>query len=221
MYLSRPPCGARHARRVIDVAVDTASRSKATRCALRDATGSVRSAAGLHGTPIERSESPCECPFACRGRPLAASLAQSVRCRRDESARIATAHRYTPALHGLRCRRVDSPPSCMHIRAAATCIADRVCMFMWCVCMLARARQSLTKKSPLPALIMHIPAAAACRSHIPVTGSQCHECHIGRASVRVRACASAHAARSDGNHPSPPRMGIFSQRQQNADRACR
>jgi hypothetical protein len=147
----------------------------------------VRSAAGLHGTPNERSESPCECPFACRGRPLAASLAQSVRCRRDESARIATAHRYTPALHGLRCRRVDSPPSCMHIRAAATCIADRVCMFMWCVCMLARARQSLTKKSPLPALIMHIPAAAACRSHIPVTGSQCHECHIGRASVRVRA----------------------------------
>ena len=147
----------------------------------------VRSAAGLHGTPNERSESPCECPFACRGRPLAASLAQSVRCRRDESARIATAHRYTPALHGLRYRPVDSPPSCMHIRAAATCIADRVCMFMWWVCMLARARQSLTKKSPLPALIMHIPAAAACRSHIPVTGSQCHECHIGRASVRVRA----------------------------------
>ena len=91
----------------------------------------VRSAAGLHGTPNERSESPCECPFACRGRPLAASLAQSVRCRRDESARIATAHRYTPALHGLRYRPVDSPPSCMHIRAAATCIADRVCMFMW------------------------------------------------------------------------------------------
>ena len=180
----------------------------------------VRSAAGLHGTPNERSESPCECPFACRGRPLAASLAQSVRCRRDESARIATAHRYTPALHGLRCRRVDSPPSCMHIRAAATCIADRVCMFMWCVCMRTRARQSLTKKSPLPALIMHIPTAAACRSHIPVTGSQCHECHIGRASARARACASAHAARSDGNHPSPPRMCIFSQ-QQLADRACR
>jgi hypothetical protein len=151
----------------------------------------VRSAAGLHGTPNERSESPCECPFACRGRPLAASLAQSVRCRRDESARIATAHRYTPALHGLRCRRVDSPPSCMHIRAAATCIADRVCMFMWCVCMLARARQSLTKKSPLPALIMHIPTAAACRSHIPVTGSQCHECHFGRASERARVCECA------------------------------
>ena len=147
----------------------------------------VRSAAGrLHGTPNERSESPCECPFGCRGRPLAASLAQSVRCRRDESARIATAHRYTPALHGLRYRPVDSPPSCMHIRAAATCIADRVCMFMWCVCVLARARQSLPKKSPLHALIMHIPAAAACRSHIPVTGSQCHECHIGRASVSVR-----------------------------------
>jgi hypothetical protein len=185
MYLSRPPCGARHARRVIDVAVDTVPVVLRPQAALSEMLP-VRSAAGLHGTPNERSESPCECPFACRGRPLAASLAQSVRCRRDESARIATAHRYTPALHGLRCRPVDSLPSCMHIRAAATCIADRVCMFMWCVCVLARARQSLTKKSPLHALIMHIPAAAACRSHIPVTGSQCHECHIGRASVRVR-----------------------------------
>ena len=187
MYLSRPPCGARHARRVIDVAVDTVPVVLRPQAALSEMLP-VRSAAGLNGTPNERSESPCECPFACRGRPLAASLAQSVRCRRDESARIATAHRYTPALHGLRCRPGDSPPSCMHIRAAATCIADRVCMFMWCVCVLARARQSLTKKSPLPALIMHIPAAAPCRSHIPVTGSQCHECHIGRASVRVRAC---------------------------------
>jgi hypothetical protein len=37
-------------------------------------------------------------------------------------------------LHGLRCRPVDSVPSCMHIRAAATCIADRVCMCM-CVCL--------------------------------------------------------------------------------------
>ena len=164
----------------------------------------VRSAAGLPGTPNGRSESPCECPFACRGRPLAASLAQSVRCRRDESARIATASRYTPALHGLRCRPVDSPPSCMHVRAAATCIADRVCIFMWCVCVLARARQSLTKKSPLPALIMHIPAAAACRSHIPVTGSQCHECHIGRASVRARVRASARGRIKNGNHPPPP-----------------
>ena len=186
MYLSRPPCGARHARRVIDVAVDTVPVVLRPQAALSEMLP-VRSAAGLPGTPNGRSESPCECPFACRGRPLAASLAQSVRCRRDESARIATAYRYTPALHGLRCRPVDSPPSCMHVRAAATCIADRVCMFMWCVCVLARARQSLTKKSPLPALIMHIPAAAACRSHIPVTGSQCHECHIGRASVRVRA----------------------------------
>ncbi len=185
MYLSRPPCDARHARRVIDVAVDTVPVVLRPQAALSEMLP-VRYAAGLHGTPNESSESPCECPFACRGRPLAASLAQSVRCRRDESARIATAHRYTPALHGLRCRPVDSPHSCMHIRAAATCIADRVCMFMWCVCVLARARQSLTKNSPLPALIIHIPAAAACRSHIPVTGSQCHECHIGRASVSVR-----------------------------------
>ena len=163
----------------------------------------VRSAAGLPGTPNGRSESPCECPFACRGRPLAASLAQSVRCRRDESARIATAYRYTPALHGLRCRPVDSPPSCMHVRAAATCIADRVCIFMWCVCVLARARQSLTKKSPLPALIMHIPAAAACRCHIPVTGSQCHMCHIGRASVRVGARVRVRA-RQDLTAITPP-----------------
>ena len=170
----------------------------------------VRSAAGLPGTPNGRSESPCECPFACRGRPLAASLAQSVRCRRDESARIATASRYTPALHGLRCRPVDSPPSCMHVRAAATCIADRVCIFMWCVCVLARARQSLTKKSPLPALIMHIPAAAACRSHIPVTGSQCHECHIGRASVRARVRASARGRIKNGNHPPPPLAYAYS-----------
>jgi hypothetical protein len=48
MYLSRPPCGARHARRVIDVAVDTASRSKATSCALRDATGAIRSRLTWH-----------------------------------------------------------------------------------------------------------------------------------------------------------------------------
>ena len=108
----------------------------------------VRSAAGLHGTPNERSESPCECPFACRGRPLAASLAQSVRCRRDESARIATAHRYTPALHGLRCRRVDSPPSCIHIRAALTCIADRVCMFMWCLHACSGAAESHEEIAP-------------------------------------------------------------------------
>ena len=109
MYLSRPPCGARHARRVIDVAVGTVPVVLRPQAALSEMLP-VRSAAGLHGTPNERTESPCECPFACRGRPLAASLAQSVRCRRDESARIATAHRYTPALHGLRCRRVDSPP---------------------------------------------------------------------------------------------------------------
>ena len=160
----------------------------------------VRSAAGLPGTPNGRSESPCECPFACRGRPLAASLAQSVRCRRDESARIATASRYTPALHGLRCRPVDSPPSCMHVRAAATCIADRVCIFMWCVCVLARARQSLTKKSPLPALIMHIPAAAACRCHIPVTGSQCTSVTLG-----VQACARVRVrARQDLTAITPP-----------------
>ena len=132
----------------------------------------VRSAAGLHGTPNERSESPCECPFACRGRPLAASLAQSVRCRRDESARIATAHRYTPALHGLRCRPVDSAPSCMQIRAASTCIADRVCTCMWCVCVLARARarQNLTKKSPLPASCIYPQQQLA-----DLTSGQCHE----------------------------------------------
>jgi hypothetical protein len=183
----------------------------------------VRSAAGLPGTPNERSESPCECPFACRGRPLAASLAQSVR--RDESARIATAHRYTPALHGLRCRPVDSAPHvCIY---ALHQLALRIaCACMWCVCVLARARararQSLTKKSPLPALIMHIPAAAACRCHMPVTGSQCHECHIGRASVRTRACVRVRARQdlTAITPPPPPHMRMFSQ-QQLADRACR
>ena len=154
MYLSRPPCGARHARRVIDVAVGTVPVVLRPQAALSEMLP-VRSAAGLHGTPNERSESPCECPFACRGRPLAASLAQSVRCRRDESARIATAHRYTPALHGLRYRPVDSPPSCMHIRAAATCIADRSRVHVHVVCLRACSGAAESPEEIAPARIDH------------------------------------------------------------------
>jgi hypothetical protein len=49
---SAPPCGARHARaarRAIDVAVtDCAGRSTATSCALRDATGAIRSRLTWH-----------------------------------------------------------------------------------------------------------------------------------------------------------------------------
>ncbi len=174
----------------------------------------VRSAAGLHGTPNERSESPCECPFACRGRPLAASLAQSVRCRRNESARIATAHRYTPALHGLRCRPLDSPPSCMRIRAAATCIAIAcACSCGVFACLLGRGRVS-RRNRPCTHLSCIYPqqqlADLTYRSQVASATSVT----LGvQACACARACASAHAARSDGNHPSPPRMRIFSQQQ--------
>ena len=116
---------------------------------------------------------------------------------------MATAHRYTPALHGLRCRPVDSAPHvCIY---ALHQLALRIaCACMWCVCVLARARararQSLTKKSPLPALIMHIPAAAACRCHIPVTGSQCTSVTVG-----VQACARVRVrARQDLTAITPP-----------------
>ena len=54
MYLSRPPCGARHARRVIDVAVDTVPVVLRPQAALSEMLP-VRSAAGLNGTPNERS----------------------------------------------------------------------------------------------------------------------------------------------------------------------
>ena len=103
-----------------------------------------------------RSDSPCERPCAGRGRPLAASLAPSA----AEGTRPPHVCRY--ALHQLALQI-----AC----ARGVCVLAR-----------ARARQNLTMKLPLPASIIHIPASATCRSHIPVTGTVAepvlHWCHI-------------------------------------------
>jgi hypothetical protein len=104
-----------------------------------------------------RSDSPCERPCAGRGRPLAASLAPSA----AEGTRPPHVCRY--ALHQLALQI-----AC----ARGVCVLAR-----------ARARQNLTKKSPLPASCIYPQQQLA-----DLTSGQCHECPIGRVSVRVRAC---------------------------------
>ena len=134
-------------------------------CALRDATGVIRSRLTWHAER-GRSDSPCERPCAGRGRPLAASLAPSA----AEGTRPPHVCRY--ALHQLALQI-----AC----ARGVCVLAR-----------ARARQNLTMKLPLPASIIHIPASATCRSHIPGTIAEpmLHWCHIS-ARVLGMQCGSA------------------------------
>ena len=52
-------------------------------------------------------------------------------------------------------------------------------------------------------------AAAACRSRMPMMLRACHPGTARWAWSRACVCASARAAGSEGNHPSPPRIRIL------------
>ena len=149
-FLKKNPCcpdrlrGARHARRIVDAAVDTVPVVLRPQAALSEMPYLARRTGGPSG-----------------GRPVAA-----ISCMQYT--------RYS----NLHCRSRVHMCMCVCLRA---CAPRRV-----------RARQNPTKISLRPSLNVHMPAAATCRSHMPVTGSPSHECHIF-ARVLGTQCGSAPA----------------------------
>ncbi len=110
---------------------------------------------------------------------------------------------------GHRCRPVDSAPPCMQTHTCCSSLHRRPRAHVrWCVCVLARARQSLTNKKSPPARTDHAMicpqpqrADLTCRLQV---ASATSELHIGPCE------ACAHAAGSDGDYPLSPLAYAYS-----------